>query len=197
MKTISLSGNSREITKKSSVKAMRRDGLVPCVLYGPDTENLHFSLSAKELIKILNTANSYIIELNIDGKIYPAVFHSAQFHPLTDEPIHIDFLSVSEKRPVVISVPVVIKGNSEGVRQGGKLIVVTRKIKISAAIKDLPDNIEVDISSLKIGKAIAAGDIQIDNVQILTPKTNIICIVKMTRAAIGAAAAAAAAAAKQ
>ena len=196
MKSISLKGNSREITKKTAIKAMRREGQIPCVLYGPEIQNLHFSLSDRDLLSILNTPNSYIINLDVDGKSYNAVFHSAQFHPVTDEPLHIDFLAVSETRPVVINVPVVIKGNSDGVRQGGKLILTTRKVKISAALNDLPDNIEIDITDLKIGKSIVAGDLKLDNIQILTPKTTIICSVKMTRAAIGAAAAAAAAAGK-
>lgn len=195
MKTISLKGQSREITKKSALNEMRRNGLVPCVLYGQNVENLHFSLTARDLLQILNTPNSYIIDLDIEGKVYKSVFHSAQFHPLTDEPIHLDFLSVSEERPVVINIPVVITGNSEGVRQGGKLMLTTRKIKVSALLKDLPDNVVVNISTLNIGKSIFAGDINVEGVQILTPKSAIICTVKMTRAAIGAAAAAAAAAA--
>lgn len=196
MKTITLKGNPREITKKGDLKAMRREGVVPCVLYGPDVENLHFSVTERDLQLILNTPNSYIIELDVDGKTHKAVYHTAHFHPVTDEPLHVDFLAVSEKRPVVISVPVVITGNSEGVRQGGKLMLSTRKVKISASLDKLPDNIVVDITTLKIGKSIFAGDINIDGVQVVTPKTTIICTVKMTRAAIGAAAAAAAAAKK-
>ena len=193
MKTISLKGISREITKKSAIKALRKSGMVPCVLYGQNSENIHFSVEHKALLTVLNTPNSYIIHLDIDGKLHKAVYHIAQFHPVTDDPIHIDFLAVSEDKPVVISVPVVVKGSSEGVRQGGKLILTTRKVRISAMINDLPDNIVVDISNLLIGKSIVAGDISIDKVQILTPKSAIICSVKMTRAAIGAAAAAAAA----
>jgi ribosomal protein L25, Ctc-form len=192
MKTISLKGTSREITKKSAIKALRKSGMVPCVLYGQNSENIHFSVDHKALLAILNTPNSYIIHLDIDGKMFKAVYHMAQFHPVTDDPIHIDFLAVSDDKPVVIYVPVVITGNSEGVRQGGKLILITRKVRISAMINDLPDNIVVDISNLLIGKSIVAADINIDKVQVLTPKGTIICSVKMTRAAIGAAAAAAA-----
>lgn len=196
MKTISLKGNSREITKKSAIKAMRKEGLVPCVLYGQGMDNIHFSLTERDLQKILNTPNSYIIDLEIDGKEFKSVFHDVQYHPVTDEPLHVDFLAVSETKPVSISVPVVIQGNSEGVRQGGKLMLSTRKIKISASLDKLPDNIPVDVTDLKIGKSIFAGDINIDGVQVLTSKSAIICTVKMTRAAIGAAAAAAAASAE-
>ncbi|MHC1780699.1 MAG: 50S ribosomal protein L25 [Bacteroidales bacterium] len=192
MKTISLKGNPREITRKSETKAMRRGNQIPCVIYGQGVQNVHFSVYDRDLLQIMNTPNAYIIELNIEGKVYNAVYHAAQFHPVTDEPLHVDFLAVNETKPVVISVPVIVTGNSEGVRQGGKLILNTRKLKISAKMSDLPDSITVDVTNLSIGKSISAGDVKVDNVQILTPKTTIICAVKMTRAAIGAAAAAAA-----
>ena len=164
---------------------------MPCVLYGSKQENIHFSVNEKELLGIMNTPYSFIIELVIEGKKYLSVYHAAQFHPLTDVPLHVDFLAITEDKPVSINVPIVIVGNSEGVRQGGKLIVNTRKIKLSAMINKLPDNVEVDITELGLGKTILAGDLNYDNIQILTPKTTIICAVKMTRAAIGAAAAAA------
>lgn len=191
MKTLVINGKKRELSNKQAIKTLRRDGLVPCVLYGPKQENIHFSVNAKELGLVLNTPNSYIIELDIEGSKYLSVFHAAQFHPVSDEPLHADFLSISEDKPVSISVPIVITGNSEGVRQGGKLIVSSRKLKISAEIKNLPDSLDVDITELGLGKTILAGDLKYDNIQILTPKATIICAVKMTRAAIGAAAAAA------
>jgi len=197
MKTVSLTGTSREITKKSVINALRRDGFVPCNLYGQDVKNVNFTLTERDLQQVLNTPNSYIIELNIDGTLYKAVYHAAQFHPVSDLPLHVDFLAVSEKKPVVINVPIAITGNSEGVREGGKLILTTRKVKVSANIDKLPDNIEIDVSTLKIGKSICAGDIEVDGVNVITSKSTIICAVKMTRAAIGAAAAAASAAVKK
>jgi large subunit ribosomal protein L25 len=190
MKTFVLNGKKRELSNKQAIKTLRREGLVPCVLYGAKQENIHFSVSEKELGMILNTPYSYIIELVIDGQKYLSVFHDAQFHPVSDDPLHADFLAVSGEKPIAISVPIVITGNSDGVRQGGKLIVSSRKLKISAEIKNLPDNVEVDITELGLGKTILAGDLKYDNIQILTPKATIICAVKMTRAALGAAAAA-------
>lgn len=191
MKTFVLNGEKRELSNKQAIKTLRRNGSVPCVLYGSKQENIHFSVNEKELLGIMNTPYSFIIELVIEGKKYLSVYHAAQFHPLTDVPLHVDFLAITEDKPVSINVPIVIVGNSEGVRQGGKLIVNTRKIKLSAMINKLPDNVEVDITELGLGKTILAGDLNYDNIQILTPKTTIICAVKMTRAAIGAAAAAA------
>jgi len=194
MKTIKLSGKAREISNKQAVKTLRREERVPCILYGEGVEsNIIFSVDKKELGQIIYTPNAYIIELEIDGKNYLATFHMAQYHPVTDEPLHVDFLAIAKGKPVTISVPVAIVGNSEGVRQGGKLMQSTRKLKISAQLEDLPDTLPVDITELKLGKTIVAGDLQYDKIQMLTSKNTIICAVKMTRAAIGAAAAAAAA----
>ncbi|MEN6617892.1 MAG: 50S ribosomal protein L25 [Rikenellaceae bacterium] len=191
MKTFKLQGNPREVSNKQATKVLRRNFDVPCILYGPGVENILFSVNAKELQQITHTPNSYIIELEIGGKNYLSVFHDAQYHPVTDEPLHADFLAISDNKPVAINVPVVITGSSEGVREGGKLILITRKVRIAAALQNLPDTITVDISGLKMGKTIVAGDLKSDNIQILTPKTTIICAVKLTRAAIGAAAVAA------
>lgn len=194
MKTIKLTGIAREISNKQAVKTLRREERVPCILYGEGVENnVIFSVDKKELGQIIYTPNAYIIELEIDGKNYLATFHMSQYHPVTDEPLHVDFLAIAKGKPVTISVPVNIVGNSEGVRQGGKLMQSTRKLKISAQLEDLPDTLPVDITNLKLGKTIVAGDLQYDKIQILTAKSTIICAVKMTRAAIGAAAAAAAA----
>lgn len=194
MKTIQLDGLVRKVSNKQAVKTLRREERVPCVLYGESIkENILFSVDKKELGQIIYTPNAYIIELNIEGKKYLATFHNSQYHPVTDEPVHVDFLSISEGKPVTINVPVVLKGNSDGVKQGGKLMQSTRKIKVSATIDKLPDVLEVDITNLKLGKTIVAGELSYEGIQILTPKSTIICAVKMTRAAIGAAAAAAAA----
>ncbi|MCK9628150.1 MAG: 50S ribosomal protein L25 [Bacteroidales bacterium] len=193
MKTFNLKGTLRNGANKQAIKTLRRNGEVPCVLYGPGIENVLFSVNAKELLLVTHTPNSYIIELEIADKKYTAVYHTAQFHPVTDETLHVDFLAVSSEKPVSINVPIIITGNSEGVRQGGKLSVSARKLKVSALMANLPDTLTVDITNLSLGKTIVAGELKYDNIQILSPKSTIICAVKMTRAAIGAAAAAAAA----
>ena len=128
--------------------------------------------------------------MDIEGTEYTCVFHSAQYHPVTDEALHVDFLSVSNEKPVVIDVPIVLTGNSEGVKQGGKLMVSSRKLKVSAPMDKLPDTLEVDITTLGLGKTIVAGDLSYEGINIVSPKATIICAVKMTRAALGAAAAA-------
>jgi large subunit ribosomal protein L25 len=197
MKTFHLQGLSRTISNKQATKTLRREDRVPCVLYGENIkENILFSVDKKELGQIIYTPFSYIIELEVDGKKYLATFHSSQYHPVTDEPLHIDFLSIVEGKPVTISVPVILFGNSDGVKQGGKLQQSTRKLKVSGMIDKLPDSLDVDVTNLKLGKNIVAGDLSYEDVQIIAPKNTIICSAKMTRAAIGAAAAAAAASGK-
>jgi len=189
MKTIKLNGAPRTVSNKQAIKTLRRNGMVPCVLYGPGVENQLFSVNAKDLLLLTDTPNSYIVDLQIDGKNYKSILHAIQYHPVTDEPLHVDFLSVSNDKPVSINVPIIITGNSEGVRQGGKLAVSARKLRISAMLKDLPDSVTIDISTLGIGKNITAGDLKYENIQIITPKSTIICSVKMTRAALGTTAA--------
>ncbi len=187
MKQITLQGIGRTGNDRAAIKALRKEGRVPCVYYGNGVENTLFSVSAKDLETITNTPNSYIIELDVEGKKQLVVLHDIQYHPVTDKALHVDFLAIREDKPVVINVPVSITGNSIGVRQGGKLMVSTRKLKVSGMIKDLPDKLDIDITDLNLGKQIVAGDLHYDNIQIVSPKATIICSIRMTRAAAAAA----------
>jgi large subunit ribosomal protein L25 len=188
MKIIKLNGQPRTNLGKKDSKVLRKQKLVPCVLYGNKAENKNFVLVEKELKELIYTPFSYIVEIAIDGKIHTCILKDIQFHPVTDEILHIDFLNIDENKPVAIDVPVKITGHSEGVKQGGKLQILIRKIKVSALISELPDELPVDITNLQLGKSICIGDLLFDKLDILTPKSNIICSVKMTRAALGAAA---------
>ena len=191
METIKLKGVARTIGNKQSVKQLRLSGMVPCVIYGQNVGNINFSVSENDLKKITHTPKSYIIDIEIDSKEYTCIFHDIQYHPVTDKALHADFLAISKAKPVVIEIPIKITGNSEGVRQGGKLMVSARKLKVSAPYDKLPDELVIDITTLQLGKSILAGDLSFDGLQIISPKSTIVCAVKMTRAALGAAAAAA------
>lgn len=182
MKHIELKGEIREAANRAAVKSIRRAGLVPCNLYGNGMENILFTVTAKDLKTVTHTPNSYIIDIKIGDKTYLAVLHEVQYHPVSDEALHVDFLAVSEEKPVVIDVPVKITGHSEGVKLGGKLLVSSRKIRISALLDKLPDLVEVDTTSLQIGKQIVAGDLHFEGVNIVSPKATIICSVRPTRA---------------
>ncbi len=188
MKHIELKGVVREAGNKAAVKSIRKQGLVPCNIYGAGIENVLFTVTAKDLKALTHTPNSYIVELELnDGKKFKAVLHEVQWHPVTDEALHVDFLAIAEDKPVVIDVPVVITGHSEGVKLGGKLLVSSRKLRISALIENLPDSLEVDTTNLMIGKQIVAGDLHYDNINIVSPKGTIICSVRATRATAQAA----------
>ena len=183
MKHIELNGQVREAGNKAAVKAVRRAGQVPCNIYGLGMENILFSVDAQDLKTITHTPNSYIIDLKLnDGRGGCAVLHEVQYHPVTDEALHVDFLAVGTEKPVTIEVPVLVTGHAEGVKMGGKLLVSSRKLRVSAMMDKLPDVLEVDSTNLMIGKQIVAGDLNYEGVTIVSPKATIICSVRPTRA---------------
>ena len=145
-------------------------------------ENVLFTVSDRDLLGITNTPASYIIDIKLDnGKAYMAVVHELQFHPVKDNCLHVDFLAVTEDKPISINVPIVVSGHPVGVQKGGKFVLVSRSIRISALMKDLPDTINIDVTKLDIEKRIVAGDVKVDNVKVVSPKDTIICTVKATR----------------
>ena len=182
MKHFEINGKVREVGNKAVIKAIRKQGLVPCNLYGQGMENVLFTVTDKDLQGITNTPASYIIDIKLDnGKAYQAVVHELQFHPVKDNCLHVDFIAVSEDKPIAIKVPIVVSGHPVGVQKGGKFVLVSRFVKISALMKDLPDTVNVDITPLDIEKRIVAGDIKIEGVNVVSPKDTIICTVKATR----------------
>ena len=183
MKHIELKGQLREAGNKAAVKAVRRAGQVPCNIYGNGIENVLFTVDAQDLKTITHTPNSYIINLELSNgtKMY-AVLHEVQYHPVSDEALHVDFIAVGEEKPITIEVPVKVVGHSEGVKMGGKLLVSSRKLRVSAMMNNLPDILEVDSTHLMIGKQIVAGDLNYEGVTIVSPKATIICSVRPTRA---------------
>ncbi|MCQ2182880.1 MAG: 50S ribosomal protein L25 [Bacteroidales bacterium] len=181
MQHIELKGQTRKVGNKAVIKAFRKEGLVPCNLYGNGMENVLFTVNAKDLKAVTNTPKSYIIDLVLDGKNYTAILHELQWHPVTDECLHVDFLSVDDKKPININVPLVITGHAIGVQQGGKFYQSARSIRVSAVMDKLPDDVTVDITKLGLDKKIKAGDIKIDGATVISDKDTIICGVLATR----------------
>ncbi len=182
MKHFELNGKVREVGNKAVIKAFRRQGLVPCNLYGAGIENVLFTVTERDLMGITHTPASFIIDLKLDnGQTYTAVVHELQYHPVKDNCLHADFLAVTEDKPITIKVPVVVSGHPIGVQRGGKFVLVSREVRISALMKDLPDTLNIDVTKLDIEKRIVAGDIKVENVNVVTPKPTIICSVKATR----------------
>ncbi len=182
MQHFELKGQIRKVGNKAVVKAFRKQGVVPCNLYGLGMENILFTVDEKELKALTDTPKSYIVDLILDnGQKLNAVLHELQFHPVNDRCLHVDFLAVNEEKPIAIKVPIIISGHSVGVQQGGKFTQNTRFLRISALMADLPDDVTVDISSLGLDKKIKAGDLKYDKITVLSDKDTIICGVKSTR----------------
>ena len=182
MKHFALDGTIRQKGNKAVIKAFRRQGLVPCNLYGLGMDNILFTVKEKELMGLTNTPNSYIVDLNLDGKVYTAVAHEYQWHPVADNCLHVDFLAVNDQKPIAIDVPLNLQGHPVGVQAGGKFTQLLRKVRVSALMKDLPDQLDVDITPLGLDKRMTAGELKYDGITVLTDKNAIICRVKTTRA---------------
>ena len=181
MKTLEVKAVKRAEFGKKAAKAFRREGLIPCVIYG-GSEEIAFTVDAKEIKPLIYTPNSYIVELNFDGKIEKAVMREVQFHPVREEILHIDFYRVQEGKPVAISIPVRLSGTAEGVKIGGKLALSARKLMVKAMVDQLPDEIVVDVTPLQVGQTIFVGDLKQENVTFVTPATTAVCAVRVTRA---------------
>ena len=191
MKHFALNGQSRQVGNKAVIKAFRKQGLVPCNLYGCGVENVLFTVNEKDLKGLLETPYAHIVDLTLDGKTnYTVILHELQFHPVKDNCLHIDFLAVDEKKPIAISVPIKFEGHAIGVQKGGKFVPGARSLSISAKMENLPDDITINISKLDLDKKIKAGDVKLENVSVLTDKDAILCFVKTTRNVDASAAAA-------
>ena len=188
MKTLEVKAVKRAEFGKKAAKAVLREGLIPCVIYG-GSEEIAFTVDAKEIKPLIYTPNSYIVELNFDGKIEKAVMREVQFHPVREQILHIDFYRVQEGKPVAISIPVRLSGTAEGVKIGGKLALSARKLMVKAMVDQLPDEIVVDVTPLQVGQTIFVGDLKMENIKFVTPATTAVCAVRVTRASRGAAAA--------
>ena len=192
MKVYELKGTVRKELGKKATKADRVGDNVPCVLYG-GSENVHFTSTASDLRKLIYSPDVFVVDLTVDGKKCKAIMKSLQFHPVSDKVLHIDFLEVSEDKPVVVELPVQLNGLAEGVKAGGKLALEMRKLRVKGFYTNFPEKIDIDVTSLGLGKSIQVGALKFDNMELLNAKNAVVCQVKLTRAARGAAAAAAAA----
>ena len=196
MREFSINGSVRAIVGKKSTKEVRKNGLVPCVMYGEKRDEnglpvaTHFVVNEKEINKIYFTPHVYLVNINIDGVEHKAIVKEVQCHPVKDNVLHVDFYEVVANRPIVVGVPIAPKGLAEGVRAGGKLMAMIRKINVKATYDLIPEKLDIDVTSLGLGKSIKVGDLSFEGLELVTPKEVIVCTVKMTRAAMGALAAA-------
>lgn len=187
MKTIKLNGEIRQDVGKKSSKQARRNDKVPAVLYGQN-QVVHFTTDLKELGFLVYTPNVYLVDLNIDGKKHLAVIKDMQFHPVSDKILHVDFLEIHKDKQVNIRIPVQLHGFARGVQQGGKLKAEMRRVHVKGLVKDLPDNLGIDVTNLGLGQTINVRDLSFEGLQMLDPRNAVVVSVKLTRVAKGAAA---------
>lgn len=182
MKVIALKGDVRNETGKKLTKQLRKEGKVPCVVYGAD-DNQHFSVYQADFKNLVYTPNTYLVKLNLGDSSRLAKVQELQFHPVSEDILHADFYEIDVNKPLKIHVPVKLTGNSPGVREGGQLQLKIKKLLVSGLVNDLPEFIEVGIDELEIGKSVKVKDISVENLDLLDSDNNSIVSCVVTRAA--------------
>ena len=189
MKEINVKALKRETTGKKATKQLRKEGLVPCNIYGESKDAngkpaaTAFAISARDLRKVIYTPHVYVVNIDLEGEPHTAVIKELQFHSTTDAVLHVDFYEVNETKPITIGIPVHLVGLAQGVRDGGRMNLSIRKINVTAPYKNIPEFLDVDVTDLRIGKSIKVGQLSYEGLEMATSKEVVVCSVKMTRAA--------------
>jgi len=183
MRTVSMSGSLRGNVGKKDAKRLRKEGLVPCVLYG-QKDQLHFFTQEKQFKDVIYTPKVCFAELNIDGQKHMAIVQEVQYHPVSDCIMHVDFFEYANDKPVSLAIPIEVTGTSPGVLKGGKLQQKVRKVKVTALPGKMPEKVMVDITPLEINDAVRVKDIQASDYKILLPENNVLVIVNPTRVVV-------------
>ena len=194
MLEINVSGQLRSGSGKKASKDLRKQGLIPCNVYGikkgenglPEAES--FVAPFTELRKAIYTPNVYVVNLNINGVEKKAIIKELQFHPTTDALLHVDFYELNETKPLTIGIPVRLNGLAQGVRDGGRINLSIRKINVRAPYKNIPEVLDIDVTNLQLGKSIKVAELSFEGLEIATPAEVVVCSVKATRASRSAAA---------
>ena len=187
MKSITINGSQRESVGKKATKALRNAGQVPCVLYGGD-KPVHFNAEEIAFSKLVYTPNAHTVVIALEnGDSFNAILQDIQFHPVTDRILHIDFYQLFEDKAIMMEIPVHFKGNSVGVKAGGVLRKNSRRLRIKALPKHLPDFIEIDITPLKVGEKLYVTALENELYNIMHTDNTVVCQIKRARAAIAVA----------
>jgi len=182
MKTIEISVKKRLKTGKTDTRELRKQDNVPCVLYG-GKDVLHFYAHKNEFRKLVYTPEALIVHLNIEGEKHEAIMQALQFHPVSDNLNHIDFIEVDESKPVTINIPIVLTGNCIGIKNGGKLREKRRSLKVKGLVKNLPDILEVDMTTVDVGHVVKVEDLKYPNIELLDPARSMVVAILSSRLA--------------
>ncbi len=193
MKSIEVKATLRKEVGKKGTRDIRKSDAVPAVLYGDAKEDgktkvTHITVTNDAVRNLVYSPNIYLVNLNIDGTSCKAIMKDLQFHPVTDKLLHVDFYLINEEKPIIMEVPVALTGLAEGVKAGGKLQLTLRKLKVKALYNQIPEKLNIDVTPLGLGKTIKVGELSFENLELMNAKEAVVCAVKLTRAARGAAA---------
>lgn len=181
MKSIDIKGVGRSNTGKAATKKVRNEGLVPGTIYGiKDPENI--SVGYNEISKAIYTPETYIVNLEIDGQVQSTVIREMQFHPVTDRILHLDFLRVDAESPVEVALPIKLVGVAKGVLAGGKLVPLSRRVKVRGIAASLPEFVEVDVTELELGSSVTIGNSGVEGLDITSPSSMGVALVDIPRA---------------
>ncbi len=180
MKTLSISGTTREKTGTKDAITMRKSGNVPCVLYG-GKEQLNFSVNEKQFSKLLYTPDAYLVSIDVDGKQAKAIVQEAQFDKISDKILHVDFMEAVPGKYLTVKIPVVTHGSPIGVKKGGKLQTKIRRLTVKGLVDDLPDHITLEVGHLDLGESILIKEMKNDKLKFLDPQNAAVITVRITR----------------
>tara|TARA_Y100000991_G_scaffold131001_1_gene98614 strand:+ start:80 stop:790 length:711 start_codon:yes stop_codon:yes gene_type:complete len=183
MKSITINGSKRESVGKKSTNALRNAGKVPCVLYGGEGP-VHFSAPELSFSKLIYTPNAHTVVISLGDVSYNAVLQDIQFHPVSEKILHVDFYQLFDDKEIAIDIPVILNGIPLGVRAGGVLRRNRRKLRIKALPSNLPDNIQIDISELKIGNKVYVSELFNEDYKLLHSDNTVVCQVKQSRVSL-------------
>jgi len=183
MKSVEIQGNVRTEVGSKYAKAERKAGNVPCVVYGGEAP-IHFSAPTLAFRGLVYTAEAKTAKITVGDTTVEAVIQDIQFHPVTDQLMHIDFIQLVDGKAVTMNIPVVLHGQARGVLNGGKLKTILRQLSVRAIPGQFPESIDLDITDLRIGKSIRVSDVTPEGFEILSADTAVIVTVKKARGAV-------------
>ncbi len=187
MKEFNLTGKKRAALGKVATKQLRKEGAVPCNLYGEAKDEngnpkaLGFSCSAMELGKVVFTPHVYLVNLDIDGEPHKAIIKEIQFHPVKDTILHVDFYEVTPQKDIIVGIPINLVGLAQGIKDGGRMNLTVRKVNVKAKYMNIPATLDIDVTNLTIGKSIKVGELNFEGLEMATSKDVVICSIKATR----------------
>jgi large subunit ribosomal protein L25 len=180
MKKVTLTGAQRPDTGSHHANRQRSTGHVPCVLYGGEKPT-HFVVDEKQLQKVVFTPDSYRIELDIDGNKVMALLHETQFDPVTDRPIHADFVEMNENKESRVSLSLKLTGSAAGVKEGGRVVQNFRKLHVKGLPSQLPEHLELDISALEINDTIRVSELKFEGLTVVERPTDVVVAIRHQR----------------